>query len=467
MRTRFACAVTPLLAFAIGCTDDPLPSAPRDARPSATLYTATVGPAVALTSLGGTQDVAYGINGAGDVSGWSAGATVLWSTGPAAVPTLGSPVDLGFGRGLDINASGQVAGELGNHAALWTPPTGGGGAYTVTDIGALFPGAIFSTAYALNGGGKVVGSARVPQGAGYVDQCFLWTPTVANGTSGTVSVPANDFGGGFCSANDINDLGTVTGASNLPSGFSHAFVWSGSGTAGITDLTPTDVASYGSAINTGGQVAGWRITSPTPPSVLNATVWTPTSASTWSVTDLGTYGHDQSQAMDINDAGYVIGFARNNTTTIDDAFFWQNGSFSSLASPSGEITSPTGAMSDATSAGIVLVVGGSLNPSSGVRHALRWAVTLTPVSPSSCIAPLMTLITQMQSDGTLRNGEARSLIAKLDAASRQIVQGNVTPARNLFEAFINEVNALVASGRLTAAQAQPLIDGAQCAIAAL
>ena len=214
-------------------------------------------------------------------------------------------------------------------------------------------------------------------------------------------------------------------------------------------------------------MAGWRVASPTLGGVTNAAVWTPTGPSSWSVQDLGTFGHDESQAADINDAGFVVAFGRNNTTTVDDAFFWQNGVATPLPGITGYTTAPTGALNNLTNTGVVLIVGASTNTVTADRIALRWAVTLTPVTPQGCIADVVALVGQMQTDGTLRTGEAKSLLAKLDATTRQIDQGRTTPATNLLYAFINEVNALVASGRLTAAQAQPLIDGARCAIDAL
>ncbi|HWJ24236.1 MAG TPA: hypothetical protein VNS52_17900 [Gemmatimonadaceae bacterium] len=465
MHTRSAVSVASLLLIASGCTDRSLPSAPRRAAgPSATVYTATVSGPVTLSGLvGSTQNIAFGINAAGIVSGTSGGHTVVWTTGTGVAPSSTAPITVDYGLGYDINAAGQIAGEYASQAALWTPD--GSGGYVRTDIGAQLPSPVFSDAWAVNDGGKVVGYFRTIENAVAVDKCFLWTPNVANGTVGTVSIPSSDFGGGFCVANDINSAGTIAGASNLPSGGSHAFVWDGG--ASLTDLTPGGDPSYGTAINDGGQVAGWRVASPTLGGVTNAAVWTPTGPSSWSVQDLGTFGHDESQAADINDAGFVVAFGRNNTTTVDDAFFWQNGVATPLPGITGYTTAPTGALNNLTNTGVVLIVGASTNTVTADRIALRWAVTLTPVTPQGCIADLVALVGQMQTDGTLRTGEAKSLLAKLDATTRQIDQGRTTPATNLLYAFINEVNALVASGRLTAAQAQPLIDGARCAIDAL
>jgi PKD repeat protein len=61
-------------------------------------------------------------------------------------------------------------------------------------------------------------------------------------------------------------------------------------------------------------------------------------------------------------------------------------------------------------------------------------------------------------NGTLGAGEVNSLQAKLSALGASLRRENDTPARNQIDAFVNEVNALVTSGRLTAAQAAPLLD---------
>ncbi len=64
----------------------------------------------------------------------------------------------------------------------------------------------------------------------------------------------------------------------------------------------------------------------------------------------------------------------------------------------------------------------------------------------------------------LNQGEGSALIAKLEAAVNQLDRDNVTAALNQLQAFINQVNALVQSGRLTAEQGAALIGAAQAVI---
>jgi DNA/RNA endonuclease G (NUC1) len=65
------------------------------------------------------------------------------------------------------------------------------------------------------------------------------------------------------------------------------------------------------------------------------------------------------------------------------------------------------------------------------------------------------MIEDLVRDGTLARGAANSLTAKLDAAAKQFERDHVTPAVNQLEAFLHELDALVRSDRLRAADAEP------------
>lgn len=460
MRTaRWLAALS--LVIAAGCSDRSLPTAPRELRPSFS-YTATAGAAVILGSYPSSSNysIAYGINDFGVITGVS-GVTnaVQWETGTAAAPasTTALLVANTGAIGRDINASGQIAGENAGKAALFTP---NGGGYTVTDIGSLFAGAIVSAAYGINASGQVVGNYF----NGSVSKCFLWSPSAPNATTGSVVI-LSDLGGDFCVGNDINSAGQIAGSSTVPaSGPLHAVVWSSALVP--TDLLPGPDESYGTSINDAGQIAGYHTPAPGPTS---AAVWTP-SGSSWTLLDLpapalsGQTGVISSAAHDINDAGFVVGYTHD--ASIWRAFFWQNGTFTELPDPGPDVVQ---ANAMTTLVGNQVIVTGSdvFDPGNNYRHALRWSVTLTPTSLQGCLAELAQLVTQLREASVLNAGEATSLLGKVDAASRQANQGKTTPAKNLLNALINEVNAMRASGRLSSADAQALIDAAQCAIAAL
>lgn len=366
------------LAAAAGCTDQPALTAPTrpnaivTTSPAPTPYTVTVGDPVILEGFpGSTYNIAAGSNTLGDVAGVSSlGGTqhaVRWPAGSTA------PVDVGMGTPYDINTAGQLVGEFGIHAALWTP--NGAGGYTLTLLDEQLPSPSYSSASGVNANGQVVGSYQVQVNGVWVRKCFLWTPVKPNATTGSITT-LPDFGGGFCVANDINSSGSVVGASNTSKGDTHGFIWSQSGgrLGRIRDLTPNGDMSYATSINEAGQVAGQHTTQ----TAGNAAIWT-LIAGSYVMTDLGTFTGTESWAMDINDAGFVVGFARRGDLTEDDAFFWQNGEFTLLP---GTASIMEAAALSGLNGSSVQVIGTSLD-GTGARTALRWNVTLSTASASA------------------------------------------------------------------------------------
>jgi DNA/RNA endonuclease G (NUC1)/PKD repeat protein len=94
---------------------------------------------------------------------------------------------------------------------------------------------------------------------------------------------------------------------------------------------------------------------------------------------------------------------------------------------------------------------------SGTRTA-----TVTVLSPSQSLNAL-----QQQVNGVLNGGAANSLNSKLSAAGASLARGNTTAAANQINAFINEVQAAVQSGRLTQAQGDALIAYARRILASI
>jgi hypothetical protein len=65
------------------------------------------------------------------------------------------------------------------------------------------------------------------------------------------------------------------------------------------------------------------------------------------------------------------------------------------------------------------------------------------------------------SGGTLSAGNATALKRTLDAASDQMDRGNMTAAINQMRAFINQVNSLVAEGKLPPRDGEALTNEAR------
>ncbi|HEU0299095.1 MAG TPA: DNA/RNA non-specific endonuclease [Longimicrobium sp.] len=92
----------------------------------------------------------------------------------------------------------------------------------------------------------------------------------------------------------------------------------------------------------------------------------------------------------------------------------------------------------------------------GVRTA-----TVTVQSPSQALDGLAGDVDGLVAAGDINRGNGTSLNAKLRAAQQQLAQGNGNAALNMLGAFVNEVEAMVASGRLSAAQGAALIAAAE------
>jgi hypothetical protein len=77
-------------------------------------------------------------------------------------------------------------------------------------------------------------------------------------------------------------------------------------------------------------------------------------------------------------------------------------------------------------------------------------------------------ILDVAAPGVLANDtdpESDALLSKLASALAVLAGGDCEGARNKIQAFINQVNALLGSGRLTAEQAADLIDAAGAVLA--
>jgi probable HAF family extracellular repeat protein len=170
-----------------------------------------------LTPLGMS---AAAINDAGQIVGQTSSHMVLWQSGVM--------IELGFGAAEDINASGQVVGNLaGVGAFLWTPNTSNGATGTFNYLEPLpavngMESGCF--AFDLNDAGQVVGTSLHwvgggPEGSGgELKLATLWAGGEPQSLSLQV-VPAPEALGAAVAINDSGQIvGDMSGWSFTPSG---------------------------------------------------------------------------------------------------------------------------------------------------------------------------------------------------------------------------------------------------------
>lgn len=94
-------------------------------------------------------------------------------------------------------------------------------------------------------------------------------------------------------------------------------------------------------------------------------------------------------------------------------------------------------------------------------------VALTSPAPREAIQILLSDVANLVAQGVLNRGEGNALSSTLQAALQQLERGKRRPAASQIQAFINQVDALMRSRRLSPQQGQALIDAAMDALAEL
>jgi probable HAF family extracellular repeat protein len=201
----------------------------------------------------------------------------LWSpTSPNA--TTGTMYNLGglgaggevLGNGIPraMNDYGQVAGvALGSAstgtAFLWTPTSPQGTIGSMVDIGSQLTAAGFTNVQAesISSNGMVAGFGTPTNGNSY--DPVLWTPSSANGTTGTIvdlaAADPTDFGG-QSRAFGVNKAGMVVGSTG--NGL-NAFLYQNGVYTNLNNLiNPASgwtSLSYAQSINDSNQITGWGV----------------------------------------------------------------------------------------------------------------------------------------------------------------------------------------------------------------
>lgn len=285
-RTREVIAAA-VVAF-IACTAN---AAPR--------YTA-----VPLGTLGGQASFGFGINDAGQVTGWS------WITGNnVSHPFIydnGRMTDIGSLGGevvqaQAINNNGQVVGSDSKdartaHAVLRAFVYSNG---NMTDIGGFLGAGVFSVAHGNNDRGQVTGGAA---GGNWSGNAWLYNAGVVTDI-GTLGGPGSN---GFA----INNHGQVTGDSLTAGGTLHAFLYT-NGTMLDLGALASGHLSHGYAINDVGQVAGSSDIefNPGPSQGAPAPAHHAFLYSNGLLSDLGTLGGTSSDGYGINASGDIVGMS--------------------------------------------------------------------------------------------------------------------------------------------------------------
>ncbi len=206
--------------------------------------------------------------------------------------------DLGAMGGMrsmahDINNEGNIVGYVGGSSRNYGFLLQDGELIT---FDSLIPDN--SKAYAINGAGRVVGTAGL--GTGQQQRAFVY--------DGANVVYLQALGGDDSWAFGINELGQVVGQADLPDGRYHACLWDG---GSITDLGALGGgSSMAVAINDSGVVVGYLHTG-TPESPL----FVYDGATMWDVNDLvlnadGWRFDSTGSRCAINNAGQIVGNAR-------------------------------------------------------------------------------------------------------------------------------------------------------------
>jgi hypothetical protein len=89
------------------------------------------------------------------------------------------------------------------------------------------------------------------------------------------------------------------------------------------------------------------------------------------------------------------------------------------------------------------------------------SVFIAKRAPGEQIDLIIDQVEDLADAGVLNDGQANSLIRKLENAQASLERGRVNAAVNQLNAFVNEVMSLVADGILEPAEGQALIDAAR------
>lgn len=169
---------------------------------------------------------------------------------------------------------------------------------------------------AINDAGKIAGRSYLVPDDPSSQRAVVWR--------GTAITYLRTLGGDYGEAKAINRAGEVAGYSTTTDGQTHATLWKGEK---IFDLGTVGNFSEASGMNDSGDVVGLSSTS-LGPSI--ATLW-----KNGKIRNLGTLGGVYSQALDINNKGYIVGWSYVAGSIVPHATLWANGKIKDLGTLGG------------------------------------------------------------------------------------------------------------------------------------
>jgi len=293
---------------------------------SFTPYRRSVRAAARLQFGPGTAAAAQALNDAGQVVGWfrmdGVPSAILWEDGLPTVLDLlpGHRASAAFG----VNDAGLIVGwsedaERVKHAVLWD--RGQAVALPCPDPDAS------CTAMAINAAGDIAG-VMTPAG----DRAILWregAPVLLDPLPGDTS----------SAAKAIDDAGLVVGLSRGTGPVGPAIWDQGQVIPLLTSIKLQDGAANG--INRAGQIVGF-LAVPAPemdplPFRLIAVRWERQEGAAWAMSRLAPALDERdpldAEAIDINDAGQIVGLAWNSSASSYRAVVWEGDARTELSAP--------------------------------------------------------------------------------------------------------------------------------------
>jgi probable HAF family extracellular repeat protein len=185
--------------------------------------------------------------------------------------------------------------------------------YTFSEFATDVPGFYSASGAAINGSGQIAGTVS----AGF-NEPFVWTPQVANGSSGTTKALPPTSGFTTAGGTALNASGELVGF--MPFGSTNEGFLFSNGSVTALGFLAGDTSSTATGINAGGLICGNSLG----PNGYRGQPMHAFVTTGGALTPLGSFGGGLSVAHSVNDAGEVVGWA-TTSAGFADPFIWKAG----------------------------------------------------------------------------------------------------------------------------------------------